>query len=348
MGLSVNYFIMKYVRSIFLASAAKTLIIDAMTNQALTDSRFHMWRAVFALAHTDGRVSADEIAFAGNYLQTVPFSPEQKEILLNDLREPQDVKGLLAHVHDLADQADFFQFATMLGWSDSDYNAAEQKVIGRLSEAQMARFNREDIARKIRESRKAAILRRAAEDAEFAKQARDVSGLANVIRFVMPWMDAKTMEPPDAEMFALWRAVFSLVHADNEVTEEEKGYIEGMMQVFRFSDEQRAVVARDLQEAGDVVAFFSALKSERHQRQFFVMARTVLWCDGEFQEAERQAVARLKSALGSRADAFAQELDWLTRKPSAAVGGDALETGEEAMMKSVVRQMLDFYRGEAS
>ncbi|MCD8562808.1 MAG: TerB family tellurite resistance protein [Alphaproteobacteria bacterium] len=304
-----------------------------------------MWRAVFAIAHTDGRVSPEEIDFAQNYLKNAPFSSEQKEILLTDLRDPQDVKAMLAGVPDLADQADFFQFATMLGWSDSDYNEAERKVIGRLSEAQMARFNKDDIARKIRDSRKAAILRRAVEDEEFAGQARDVSSLANIIRFVMPWMDARTMEPPDAEMFALWRAVFSLVHADNEVTDEERDYIEGMMQVFRFSEEQRAVVARDLLEAQDVVVFFNALKSERHQKQFFVMARTVLWCDGEFQEEEQAAVERLKAALGNRAESFNQELQWLTRKPATG-DGEEWETGEEAMMKGVVRQMLDFYRGE--
>lgn len=309
-----------------------------MTNQSLSDSRFYMWRAVFAIAHTDGRVSSEEIAFAQNYIRNVPFSNEQKETLLEDLHNPQDVREMLDHVTDMADQADFFQFATMLGWSDSDYSSSEQKLIERLNDVQMARFNKDDIARKIRESRKAAILRRAVEDEEFARQARDVSSLANVIRFVMPWMDAKTMEPPDAEMFALWRAVFSLVHADDEVTEEERGYIDGMMHVFRFSDEQKSIIARDLDEAEDVVKFFSALKSERHQKQFFVMARTVLWVDGEFQDAEKQAVARLKSALGSRADGFKSELEWLERKPAGH------SAGEETMMQAIVKQMIDFYK----
>lgn len=309
-----------------------------MTNQALSQSRFYMWRAVFAIAHTDGRVTADEIAFAKNYLQNVTFSTEQKDVLLNDLAEPQDVKSLLEQVTDIADQADFFQFATMLGWSDGDASASEQKLIDRLNDQQMSRFNRDDIARKIKDSRKAAILRRALEDEEFAKQARDVSSLANIIRFVMPWMDAKTMEPPDAETFKLWRAVFSLVHADNDVSEEERGYIEGMMHVFRFSDDQRKIVANDIENPADVVGYFAALKSERHQKQFFIMARTVLWCDGEFQDAEREAVQRLKTALGSRAEEFRQELAWLENKPAVA------EAGDEAMMQGVVRQMLDFYK----
>lgn len=316
---------------------------NMMTNQSLSESRFYMWRAVFAIAHTDGRVTPEEITFARNYLQNVPFLPEQKEALLNDLSEPQDVRDLLDQVTDPSDQADFFQFAMMLGWSDGEASASEQKLIDRLNAQQMSRFNRDDIARKIKDSRKAAILRRAVEDEEFARQARDVSSLANVIRFVMPWMDAKTMEPPDAETFKLWRAVFSLVHADDEVTEEEKGYIEGMMHVFRFSDEQRKIVAQDIANPADVVGYFAAIKSERHQKQFFIMARTVLWCDGEFQEAERRAVERLRGSLGSRADQFKQELEWLERKPEATIAV-ALETGEEAMMKGVVRQMLDFYK----
>lgn len=314
-----------------------------MASSEITDSRFHMWRAVFAMAHVDDKITPEERGFAQKYLANAPFSQSQKDVLLDDLDKPQNVGEMLMHVTDMADQADFFQFSHMLAWKDGDYSAQEQGLIERLNNEQMQRFNKGQIAQTMRETRKAAVLRRAIEDKEFAVQASDVSGFANVIRFVAPWMELKTFQAPDGEMFALWRAVFSLVHADGEIADEERGYIEGMMEVFRFSAEQRVTIANDLADAPDTVELFKALKNLRHRKQFFVMARTVVWCDGLFHEKERESIERLRKALGDDVAGYEGELRWIDRKPDL-IAQNECETGQEAMMKDVVRQMLDFYK----
>jgi uncharacterized membrane protein YebE (DUF533 family) len=314
-----------------------------MTYPEITDSRFHMWRAVFAMAHVDGKITTEEREFAQKYLTNAPFSEPQKEQLARDLDQPQNVGEMLMHVTEMEDQADFFQFSHMLAWKDGEYAPQEHNLIERFNSEQMQRFNKAQITQALHEARKATILRRAIEDKEFAKQANDVSGFANVIRFVAPWMEMKTFQAPDEEMFALWRAVFSLVHADGEIAAEERGYIEGMMEVFRFSEDQRKAIEHDLKKAPDTLSLFKTLKSESHRKQFFIMARTIIWCDGFFHEKERALIEKIRKALGKDIAGYESELRWIDRKPEM-IPENALETHQEAMMKNVVRQMLDFYK----
>lgn len=314
-----------------------------MAEQALSESRFYMWRAVFALAHTDGQVSADEIAFAHSYLENAPFSAEQKRILAEDLTAPQNVAAMLARVEDLSDQADFFQFAHMMAWQDGHYAETERQVMARLQGGQMEGLDIDGLRRSVRAARQASVLRSAAMEEVKAAAPPTVSGLADVIRFVVPWSEMRRFQAPDAEMFALWRAVFSLAHADDELAEEERGYIEGMMDVFRFTPEQKGVIQQDMDRAPDTLALFGALKDKVYRKQFFVLGRTVLWCDGFLHEKETQLIGRIKSYLGDAAADYGSELRWIDRRPDAVTMND-WETGEEVMMKSVVRQMLDFYQ----
>lgn len=313
-----------------------------MTNQ-ISESRFYMWRAVFAMAHVDGKISAEELEFACQYLDNAGFSEEQTAILKQDLQTPQNVGEMLSHVTALSDQADFFQFSHMLAWKDGDYSSQEERIINRLNQEQMQKFNKQQVAHNIREARKASILRRALEDHTFAAQARDVSGLANVLRHVIPWMQTEDFKAPDADMFKLWRAVFSLVHADDDLAAEEREYIEGMMSVFHFSEEQKSMIEQDFNTPPDTLELFQDLKNARHRKQFFILARTVIWCDGVFHDREREAIAKIKSALGNDVAQYREELDWIDRQPENTGSND-----NESMMQDVVRQMLAFYKEQAA
>lgn len=319
-----------------------------MSYTHVSESRFYMWRAVFAMAHVDGQVSADEILFAEQYLDKAPFSKDQKDILKQDLKEPQNVSELLAKVDDLSDQADFFQFSHMLAWTDGDYSSQEQNLLNRLSSLQQEKANKDLLAANLREARRAAILRRAVEDERFEEQAKDVSGFANVLRFVLPWMEMHDFDPPDSEMFKLWRAVFSLVHADDDVDQAERDYVHGMMEVFHFSQQQKEIVKEDLEYPKDTLELFKALKNTRHRKQFFVMARTIIWCDGIFHDKEKEIIERIENDLGDDKALYENELRWIARRPDldSEMGGaqKAPQTPQETVMKNVVRQMIDFYK----
>ncbi len=153
--------------------------------------------------------------------------------------------------------------------------------------------------------------------------------------------DTVKIEQPDDALFSLWRAVFALVHVDGEVSSEEERYIDSVMERFSFSNEQQDIVRDDLKKQGSVVTLFQNIESLDYRRQFFVLARTVVWCDGFLHDDERQALEDVQKSLGDDIAQYSSELRWLDRKP-VPYDGVSGETNEERMMQTVIYQMLAF------
>ena len=363
----------------------------------VSESRFYMWRALFALAHADGLVSDEEKEFALSYFDFVPFSEDQKEILNKDLAVPQSVNEMLMGISVDADTADFFQFALMLVWCDGNYDESERIIIERLTAEQMNKFNKAEVAQKVREARISAAIRRGIEDEEFRVQAietgvlkkisrsikdknyrektailmshtaqnifdtvrqngvegllagnfideKDVGDEGKDLHAVMDWMRAQTFDSPEDDVFNLWRAVFALAHADGEVLPDEYEYILAMMEVFNFSEEQRNLIELDIQSKPDIGALFDQIESAELQKRYFVMARTIIWCDGEFHENERKIISDLKERLGENVEQFSNELNWIEKKPVMPSFKDD-DSREEKLMRGLMRHMLDIYQG---
>ncbi len=366
------------------------------TQTGISDSRFYMWRAVFAMAHADGKVTKEEMEFAENYFEHVPFSAAQIAALRADLKTPCGVNEMLIGVSSKEDMADFFQFAQMMVWSDGDYDRQEQIIIERLTAEQMNKFNKEELAQQIREARAAAAIRRGIEDDEFRKQAKETGVLATISRSikdkeyrdhvtqimrmtaqdlfatyrekgtdgflagelveldhitpdgkdlhaVMDWMRMEVFTAPDEEVFNIWRAVFALAHADGNVGEEEYEYIRAMMALFHFSDEQKNLIELDVQSRPDIGALFDQIQGKEQRSRYFVMARTIIWCDGVFHERERAVMEDIKTRLGAGLDDFKAELEWIEKKPEIPGAVDS-KSKEEKVLRGVLRQMLDFYQ----
>ncbi len=310
---------------------------------SITKSRFHMWRAVLAMAHADNKVTQEEVGFVENYLERIPFSRKQKNILRDDLQNPKKVGDMLSGVINPTDRADFFQFATMLAWSDNDYSIREKDLVDRLTVDQKAKRNEEELLENLRQAKTAGALRRALENEEYKKQAEKVAGLSNVIRYIVPWMEAGDLQSPDEDMFHLWQAIFSLVHADEEVSPEEEKYVDAMVEVFRFTAEQKAIIKEDIKNPRDIFELFDEIKDREYRRQFFVMARTILWCDGFLHELESKAINHIVDKLGDEASEYASELRWIDRKPFMEPDIPK-EKAEERMMQDVVAKMITFYK----
>lgn len=99
---------------------------------SVTESQFYMWRALFAMAHADDIVTDEEIRFMMEALEDIPFTPEQKNILKDDISVPQDIEVMFQKISDAKDQAMFFNFARDLVWIDGDYGEAEQEIMLKL------------------------------------------------------------------------------------------------------------------------------------------------------------------------------------------------------------------------
>lgn len=103
-----------------------------MSQNGVSESKFYMWRAVFALAHADHIVTEEEQKFMVRILATEGFSEEQETILRQDMETAQEVGNMFLKVGDPEDRSQFFYFARMLLWSDGDFAQQEQKLLTEL------------------------------------------------------------------------------------------------------------------------------------------------------------------------------------------------------------------------
>ena len=100
----------------------------------LSDSQFHMWRALFALAHADHVVTKEEIRFMVEAMEDVPFSGAQRATLTDDLARPANIEDMFLSISEAKDQAEFFKYAHALVHIDGDYAPEEQRVMLKLKE----------------------------------------------------------------------------------------------------------------------------------------------------------------------------------------------------------------------
>lgn len=100
----------------------------------LEDSRFYMWRAVFAVAHADREVSQEERQYMAEVVDSLSLSKEQEEVLRRDIIVGQDPIAMFRMVSATQDKNDFFKFAQQMIWKDGDYTPAEKRIMLRLKE----------------------------------------------------------------------------------------------------------------------------------------------------------------------------------------------------------------------
>ncbi len=100
-----------------------------MKSIAITDSEFYMWRAVFALAHADNKVTDQEVRFMAEAMEDIAFSEGQKVVLKDDIRHPKDIAEMFRGVTSPGDQAKFFRFARTMVWVDGEFGKEEQAVM---------------------------------------------------------------------------------------------------------------------------------------------------------------------------------------------------------------------------
>ncbi len=103
-----------------------------MNTDNVSESRFYMWRAIFAMAHADHVVTEDEREFMQQALSTIPFSPSQRDMLERDIEQAQDTGDMFMKIADQKDRSKFFFYARMLCWSDGDFDEQEQQIMLKL------------------------------------------------------------------------------------------------------------------------------------------------------------------------------------------------------------------------
>lgn len=114
-------------------------------SEQISDSRFYMWRTLFAVVHADGIATDEEVRFMAEVLEDISFSDDQLKILKQDIYEAQDIKAMFEGVTDTLDQAEFFKFAHELVHVDGDFGTEEQAVLLQLQQAHLQTVNVDDL-----------------------------------------------------------------------------------------------------------------------------------------------------------------------------------------------------------
>lgn len=100
----------------------------------LSNSKFHMWRTIFAMIHADKIVAEEELKFVREALNDINFSEEQRKTLEGDVLNPQNPIEMFRGITDPNDQKRFFSFAYDIIWVDGEYDHREFKVMNALQE----------------------------------------------------------------------------------------------------------------------------------------------------------------------------------------------------------------------
>lgn len=114
-------------------------------SEPVTDSRFYMWRTLFAIVHADQNVSKQEVRFMAEVLEDVPFSDAQRAILREDMLQLQDPVEMFRNVTSIKDQAQFFKIARDVVWADGAYSLEEQDILLTLKKMHVSAVSVDDL-----------------------------------------------------------------------------------------------------------------------------------------------------------------------------------------------------------
>ena len=102
------------------------------------DSVFTKWRALIALAHTDGKIAREERTFLIEHINKVEpgvITQQQKMQLIQDFSEPQSAEILFTRIDDKVELLDFLRLAYFLFWSDDHFDSRERRMFAALRES---------------------------------------------------------------------------------------------------------------------------------------------------------------------------------------------------------------------
>ena len=278
-----------------------------------------MWRAIFAMAHADGVLDEKEEAFIDKYLSSVPFDIHQRSVIEDDIIHPKDPGEMLSHVGRAEDRATFFQFARAMVWSDGSYDLQEEKIMNRLFSNHMEGMDMGELTSELKQSREDAHLKHLADEKHLKAEAGKTVGIGAIIGYLFAKPDDPKLPKHGVtdSQFNMWRAVFALAHADDEVSTEEQAFMYKVLAEEDFSPAQRLRLENDMEFPQNTAEMFQSITSQDDRNRFFYLARLMCWSDGNFDEQEQKIMVRLKQIHHAEID-----FDHL-------VSNNALELAEE-------------------
>jgi hypothetical protein len=104
-------------------------------------NKFNLWRASFSFCFVDGFLSPEEKSWIENKMNHLPFTPDQKSMLLNDLVNPPNISALLPQITSPVDRGFLVNNIRMLEKIDKDLNPSEKAKIEQVTKEILAKID---------------------------------------------------------------------------------------------------------------------------------------------------------------------------------------------------------------
>lgn len=92
------------------------------------ESKFNMWRACIGVIWIDGKLADEEERWISEKIRNLKFTPEQKEILLGDLKNNINFEEVFLKISDKRDKAFLAHQMRVIGHLDKDFSTNEKNL----------------------------------------------------------------------------------------------------------------------------------------------------------------------------------------------------------------------------
>ena len=141
--------------------------------ESISESRFNMWRAVFAMAHVDDFLALEEQGMLYGIIESQGFSDQQVSVLREDVATAQSPDEMFAMIKDSHDRVEFFSAARALVWCDGNLSDQETEIIEHLKD----KYNVEEASNDLAESSSATLI-------EKLHETLDISGFSGLLNTI--------------------------------------------------------------------------------------------------------------------------------------------------------------------
>jgi len=94
--------------------------------------------------------------------------------------------------------------------------------------------------------------------------------------------------------FYMWRAVLAFTFVDNSLSLEEQELLQSYLAKVPFSADQIEALKDDMRHpSNDVVGFYRKITNPEDKKRFCVVARAIVWCEGNMDEQEKKILQRV-------------------------------------------------------
>jgi hypothetical protein len=101
----------------------------------------------------------------------------------------------------------------------------------------------------------------------------------------------------DDSKFNMWRAIFSAIFLDQNVTAEELAWVRSRMESLPFSSDQKQTIEKDINSNPDMHHLFSVIEDKRDRAFVLSQLRVIAHLDGHFSEVEKSAFKKIESLV---------------------------------------------------